>query len=536
MQDAVAASRDGPITSVTVLRVPFAALPSVQLVLRAAHIVPGWLPVPIDLRHLGRDFCTLAIPSDSSAYEAAFRATQVCTGLPHRFAPSVAREQICLDSLGRMQGDPFAPGAVLPVPGLVASYRGVPGSSGSESSNSQASSSDDTTTPHFVQVAYEEHTDDLCVAYHSPGLEALVLHHRRISDMHDILRAAAQIRAAATGIKHWKSHLVPHQPHVAGVDLHCVLLPAGEGYPEEAVIADMRGIFAPSMGAFAAIPFIRAAHNLEHDILERVQSYLLDAALAEPPQDFILQLSQKGGLVAYAQAGAIATYDTLEVALSFPGLRQTLMCASHTSQLAAAPLTGMPSTSSTTTFMHTESGHAPDQTLLGARNPLICRIGLQGHGIVSVEFPGNPDATQILEALWAELDAEGHDPQLRMVVPSCQPAQRVAFRELLISTFSVDQDRSVGVWVDLRPSGKLTYVQLPIASPPPSFAHEDTGIKGWFLNGVRWVGTQPIPPGSYATTSIVSQAPDLRPAGYFADRISGLVVCGHLFSDQDPYI
>ena len=530
LQDAVRASNDGPIISVTVLRPKFEGLPSIQLILRAAHVTPGWAPVPVDLRQLGRGFCTYSIPMDASAYEAALRLVQVCPGPPRRFAPDVARGRLSLDSLSKAQGDPFAPGILHPTHALAARVH-VMRAESSESGTSIAGASSDTdnsTTARFGVVPHEEHHDELTVAFHTPGRPPWISCFARVCTHAHLVEAAANHFAGGSDVLRWRSHFLPLQPHLAGVDLHCVILPAeGADACHEAILADFRGIFGPSPRALVAIPFDRRLPQVEQRILGRVRQFLIDSALVDPPQDFILSLANKGGVLALAQPAVHAVQDTINVALHFPGLRQTLMAADATRAISV-------STTSTTTT--TPDEHIPASSAAGSgdsfhshpapRNPLVCRLGIPEFGTVTVEFLGNPDLGQILAALWqAAARKKAKLEGFLLSVNACQPEQRVAFREILFTLVPEQATRGAWIWVDRRPIASLLFVVVPSSSTAEALPLADSRIKGWYLNGVRWDGFRAVSSGSLAAPGFTHEAPDVRPVGYFLDRLPGIAAC-----------
>ena len=198
-------------------------------------------------------------------------------------------------------------------------------SSGTSSTEATASTNDSETAC-FAVIPYEEHQGDLVIAFHTPGRLVRVDHFPRIATHAQIIQAATNHLARETGVSKWRSHFLPFQPHMHGVDLHCMMLPAeGAAACVEAVLADLRGVFGQTPHAFAAIPFDRSLPQVEQRILASVRQFLLDSALADPPTDFILSLAAKGGILALSQPAAHATHDTVSTALHFPGLRQLLM-------------------------------------------------------------------------------------------------------------------------------------------------------------------------------------------------------------------
>ena len=530
LQDAVRASNDGPITSVTVLRPQFEGLPSIQLILRAAHVTPGWAPVPVDLRQVGRGFCTYSVPLDASAYEAALRFVQVCPGPPRRFAPDVARGRLSLDSLSKTQGDPFAPGILHPTPALVTKVHVMRADSTSGTSTSGiASDTDNSTTARFGVVPHEEHHDELTVAFHTPGRPPWITCFARVCTQAHLVEAAANHFAGGTDALRWRLHFLPLQPHFAGVDLHCIILPAeGANACHEAILADFRGIFGPSPRALVAIPFDRQPPQVEQRILEKVRQFLIDSALVDPPQDFILSLASKGGILALAQPAIHAVQDTIEVASQFPGLRQTLM--------SAIALRGTSTSTTSTTTTTTPEVHDPASSAAGSgdaypshpvpRNPLVCRLGIPEFGAVTVEFLDNPDLGHIMAALWHAAARKGASLEgFLLSVNACQPEQRVAYRELLFTLVPAAAERGAWIWVDRRPIASLLFVVVPSSSSTEALPAADSRIKGWYLNGVRWEGFRFVPSGSLVVPGFTHEAPDIRPVGYFLDRLPGLAAC-----------
>ena len=258
--DAIRHSTVQPVLEVRVLRRPLPDLPVLQLVLSGANIPSGWSTVPIDLRQVGHDICTIGVPGDSSSYEIALRALQNCrapAAIPHE----VARSRWNLGPPGVDITDPFRPDALALEPAVVCTrvhslwQESSNDGSGPTSSESEAASSSDDELFHCAAHECDEHSTDFVVAFHAVGHHPWTESLPRLAPPESIARAAAQRMASLTGKAGWRTQFLWRQPWVPGIDLHCLVSPRREGPSQisNIFLADFRRIFGPDLRNLAAL-------------------------------------------------------------------------------------------------------------------------------------------------------------------------------------------------------------------------------------------------------------------------------------------
>ena len=330
ISDAIRASREGAVQAVHLLHPGFDDLPPIQLVLDSADLPPTWRTVPIDLRFLDAGFCTLHIPADASAYEAAFRVSQGCEDAPPRIAQNVARGHWLLVALHGQRTDPFLKDVLHPVPALVGRTFGYtpPSSSDAGSTLDSISSSNIAEDRNFeVFDPCREEVSCLRVAFHTPGHPAWTHTMSILASPADVAKHAAVHMLQRTSHPRWRTHFLLRQPVCLDVDLHCIVTPVTDsGLDRLVFLADLRRMFGPGLQHMFAIPIPTVpGTDPAADMCDATQAYLLHAGFTDPPRDFAITTVGQGGLLIPAQDGLLAAVeDTCDVVSQFPGLRQAI--------------------------------------------------------------------------------------------------------------------------------------------------------------------------------------------------------------------
>ena len=522
--EAARRTRDQPVAAIYMLKYPFEGLPPIQFVIRSVNVPVGWVNVPVDLRALQLGFHTLSLPVDASSYEAALRLSMSCVTIPPLFAPAVARGNLRIDPADRTQLDPFQTHALQPSFAMIA--RGIGNRNNfllEQPEQSTSSSSVESTTPFFSSVDYEPPEGDMVVAYHSPGHRPWMQSHPNTITPNDMAQAASAHLGQIAGVSRWRTSLLPLQPHIAAVDLHCLALPIDEeGHSMITVLADFRPVFGPGLLSFVAIPVEVHSASMQENIVNATVDQLFQLALAEPPVEFFVTKAGNGGLVVPAHEGQHAVMDSFDVAGHFPGLL-TMTRFFGASDWALAASRTMRTTSSTTTTPFEVEDPLRERLRLVPRNPLRVWLGIQGTGLFQQDFEGDPSMAEILASMWTRvLQQHAVSDSLIVRVAHVHPPATVAARELLISMELSSNRDTAGVWVDLRPSGVLSFQQVPIFADASCITDLPRQYKHVFLNGRKWEDACSVYGGAYIAFSITSHAPDVRSVDFFYGRIRGL--------------
>ena len=549
VQDAIRHTLVQPVTEVSILQRPLPDLPVVQLVLHSANLPLGWRTVPVDLRPAGFDLCTLGMQDDVSAFEAALRAAQFCR-TPHALSHDVARLRWNFAPPGVDVTDPFRPGILMLEPAILCvrapfgelsapSEQQTPQTSLNTYSSSGTSSEAATLDCAFECVTRDrdENEQEMTVAFHSAGQHPWIVTVSKLLTPEELAALVARRMADRTGIKGWRTHCLWRQPVVRDVDLHCIVSPSearGAAGPQ-GFLADFRRIFGPDIRNIAVLHTLLNTPQSADAMCEKARQKLSEWGLAQPPTEFCITTARNGALLVPEAEEVCLVTDTVATAVNFPGLLQSMLRTTA----AAQPRVGgfvtqdspimshcpVPTTTSTTTEVLEELPHVVEQ--LPPRTHLLVRLGVVGRGVFTAEFEGNPPAEVILARVWAiALGQEATQGLSAVRMTPCQPPNRVSHREILLFAAEAPglarPPQSISVWVDFRPQGMLSFVNLPVDQSPDTLLSAYPGAKGLYVNGRKWEQGTRLEHGDYLGVSLVPQAPDIRPNDYFVQRLAGL--------------
>ena len=530
--DAIVHSAVQPVLAVTLLPKPLPNLPRTQIVLSGAEQPPGWQTVPIDLRPVGFDICTIRVPDDSSAFEAALHASRYCS-TPPRITREVAKRRWSFAPPGALAADPFRPGVLAEEPAIICqTLSPAAHSDASDTASDSDASSGSTVSSAFecVPTPTEEPEARFVVAFHSADRHPWVESFPHITTPDMLARSAARYLASQTGIAGWRTHFLWRQPYVPGIDLHCLLTPIHSSGASGTFLADFRRIFGPDIRSFAVLHALLNTPQSADAMCAVARQKLLDWGLAEPPGEFSITTARNGALLVPATTGTCMVSDTIDFISTLPGLRQHVFCASGaTSACSRGTSPGCETTalaSSTTTTTPTASDDLPHHVApMTLRTPYLARLGIIGVGVFTAEFPQVPNAVELIARVWAIAIGRQEVPRgLRVQLSPCQPPNNAFHKEILI--FAAHEtpihDSTVTVWIDQRPQGLIAFRNIASWQDPKVLIADFHSAKGLYLNGRRWDTPQRLCNGDLIAVSIVPQAPDLRPVDFFIQRVSGL--------------
>ena len=533
IRDAIRNTRAGPIGRIRILRIPFPAIPKLQIVLEPVGIAPDWTVLPIDARAAANVFCTLLVPKAATCFAHMYQATQACPALPlatHRF---VARGHWAVFRTAGGRAHPFDANVLDDDAALVLDTRCAGGHSSSDSQSlpSQEDSSLSSTTassatsalgghtPFAIRRRQDEHEDEIVIAFHALGSRPWQGVFPRCITPAQIARQAAQRMHSDTGLRHWKIAFMPWQPIVPGIDLHILVLQHAVGGKH--FLLDVRRIFGPQLSNLRLL-LATPTQGDPQGFACASEAFLDEAGLAEPSWSWHVTTDRPAALVVPALSGLTAAIeDSLQVAMLFPGLRQAILQLSAEDQMVG----GTTSTSTTTTAV---PANEPFSFAIATPRRTIAFLGIpngeESGNVVEVTLAWEAELHTILhrltqQAIAQRLLPEGHS----IAVARTQPEAKAARRELLFYLVPPQTDRDTCyVWADLRPASPLTFRRVRTFAGPNCLLFRGSNVRALYINGHRWDSPSQLQTGDLISASIVPQAPDVRPPDVVAGLVSGL--------------